>query len=56
MPSYEFKCDTCGATGASRFAFAEQAFKICEECDLPMQRVYSAPAVVFKGDGWGGSK
>lgn len=54
LPSYEFKCSACGATGASTFAFSEQAFKICEECDLPMQRVYSVPGLVFKGDGWGG--
>lgn len=54
LPSYEFRCSKCNTTGTAQFAFSEQVFMLCEKCHLPMDRVYSAPGLIFKGDGWGG--
>jgi putative FmdB family regulatory protein len=56
MPSYEYVCDSCGASMTETYAIAvEFAPPTCPNpnCKETMTRVYSSPIVTFKGDGWG---
>jgi len=56
MPTYEFKCFDCGNT-REQFIYQEQYEKYvvrCPtlDCNKPMKRIYSAPAVKFNGTGF----
>ena len=58
MATYEFKCDQCGT-----MAIINQAIDTdgnvdagnCMACAIPMTRIWSGVAAVFKGTGWGKS-
>ncbi|MDH5505915.1 MAG: zinc ribbon domain-containing protein [Anaerolineae bacterium] len=53
MPTYNYKCTICGADFVERHSFDTSPKKItCPNGHLQTQRVYSAPAVVFKGGGF----
>lgn len=55
MPTYDFKCSRCETKLSivrSINSQDKEEFK-CPDCDLPMTRVYSSPAVTFAGSGWG---
>lgn len=55
MPTYEYSCRECGTYGSVHRSFADDdAGMECPKCKILMNRLYSAPALVFKGDGWGG--
>ena len=54
MPFYEFTCD-CGRTIEKFFAMTEDKNVICEGCKKKlMQRKFTVPGIVLKGEGWGG--
>jgi len=53
MPTYEFRCATCGITTEIIASVEDQAAPKCA-CGQMMTKVYSAPGIVFKGDGWAG--
>lgn len=56
MPKYTFKCGHCGDTEDvfwSIVSHIDSVTPICETCEKPMSRVFTAPAVVFRGGGWG---
>ena len=51
MATYEFKC--CGMTQEIVIDINEILHKPkCQICNGDMQRVYAAPAIVFKGSGF----
>lgn len=52
MPVYDFACD-CGKQQSVTIGISENIKAIVCECGEQMKRVYSAPAVTFKGTGWG---
>ena len=54
MPSYEFQCEGCLTTGTVTASMNEQVSMTCPKCERPMERIYSAPGLIFKGGGWGG--
>lgn len=55
MPIYSFKCQMCNAQTEINIKITEDLWPpMC--CHMAMQRDYTAPAIHFKGDGWGGSK
>jgi putative FmdB family regulatory protein len=54
MPTYEFKCTKCDAMGTAQLKIEEDKVMRCPRCLVFMDRVYSAPGLVFKGGGWGG--
>lgn len=56
MPSYLYRCDQCGAELEMNHPIHThgEAAPLC--CSYPMNRVFSAPNIVFKGTGWGGDK
>jgi putative FmdB family regulatory protein len=56
MPNYDFKCSTCGTT-REQFIYHKDYEKYvvrCPKlgCNQPMERVYSVPAIKFKGTGF----
>jgi putative FmdB family regulatory protein len=54
MPTYDFICDSCGDIVTQSFAYDVEPKINCGHCACPMRKVFSAPAVHFKGEGWGG--
>ena len=56
-PVYEFRCPACGCTAGITRPIEDTPDKVtCAYCEADMVRIYSAPAVTFKGDGWAGKK
>ena len=54
-PIYQYRCDRCGSTFDQKRSFSDSEIApMCGDCLISMSRVYSAPSVTFKGDGWGG--
>ena len=54
-PSYHYQCDRCGGSfEQSRSIYESEIAPMCGDCLVSMVRVYSAPSIQFKGDGWGG--
>jgi putative FmdB family regulatory protein len=55
MPTYEYSCKECGTYGSVNRTYKEDDPGMdCPKCKIAMARVYSAPGLVFKGDGWAG--
>ena len=55
MPAYDYKCNDCDNTiTIIRAITDDEHTPICAHCARLMGRVYdSAPAITFKGNGWG---
>ena len=56
MPSYLYRCDLCGheLELIHPMITPKGVLPLC--CSQGMDRVPNAPAVIFKGTGWGGDK
>ena len=54
MPTFDFKCNLCDGVVELRIVEGDDPFPKCEKCDVTLTRVYTPPAVHFKGGGWGG--
>jgi len=55
MPTYEYSCGECGTYGSIHKSYEDEISGIdCPKCNLQMSRIYSAPGLIFKGDGWAG--
>lgn len=53
MPIYNFVCPTCGARFEERLSFQDNTSKVsCPHGHSGVQRVFSAPSIVFKGSGF----
>ena len=54
MPTYELKCPTCEKRYTIRTSIHSVINNLdCPPCKTPLKRVYTAPGIGFKGDGWG---
>jgi putative FmdB family regulatory protein len=51
MPTYEYRCVACNISYEVTEKYAEHTTPYC--CGFMMSQVYGAPAIVFKGNGWG---
>ena len=51
MPLYEYQCPKCGRFELIR-KFSDPALTICPTCGSEVQKLFSAPAIQFKGTGW----
>ena len=56
MPTYEFKCDTCGYVTTEVFKFEENHIVDCHECLKIMRKVIASAPVILRGTGWGKDK
>ncbi len=52
VPRYAYECFECGHTLEKLEGWDAPAKQPCSECDSELQRIPSAPAIVFKGSGW----
>ena len=53
MPTYEYKCNQCEHMFETIRSYRERETEInCPQCGMTSSRVYSAPAVQFKGTGF----
>ena len=52
MPLYEYKCDACGHAFEKIVKFSDPPLEACPKCSGPVQKLFSSPAIQFKGSGW----
>lgn len=54
MPLYEYICDTCHTRFEVRRSFSDNGVPVCPHCNGTgdIRRIFSAPAIVFKGSGF----
>ena len=53
MPLYEYQCDACGDRFEKIVKFSDPPLETCPKCGGgPVQKLFSSPAIQFKGSGW----
>ncbi len=53
MPTYEYKCKTCGHRFEKFQSMLEDPIRVCPNCGGSVQRIIGAgTAVIFKGSGF----
>ncbi len=53
MPLYEYQCKSCGFRFEKIQKFSDEPIRECPNCGRPdAEKLISAPAVQFKGEGW----
>ena len=52
MPTYSYRCDSCGHDFEAVQRFADDPLTDCPECGSQIRRVIQPVGVVFKGSGW----
>ena len=52
MPIYEYVCQSCGKKTEALQRVGEKHLKICSHCGGKLKKVFSAPAIQFKGSGF----
>ena len=53
MPTYQYACDSCGASAEVRQSFSDDPLSDCPECgSAGLRRVIFPAGVIFKGSGW----
>jgi putative FmdB family regulatory protein len=52
MPTYEYACRNCGRSFEVAQSFTDPPLTICDECGGELRKIYSAPAIAFKGPGF----
>jgi putative FmdB family regulatory protein len=52
MPLYEYECDTCGHRFEVIQKFSDSPITECPKCQGPVHKLFSSPAIQFKGSGW----
>ena len=50
MPRYDYKFSICSSQVEFERSIGDEKYPIC--CGLSMQRVWSAPAAIFNGNGF----
>lgn len=52
MPIYEYACQSCGKRTELLQRMDAPPLAACPECGGEVKKLFSAPAVQFKGSGW----
>lgn len=53
MPTYSYRCSVCSAYMELSGSINDPVpTPLCTSCMIPMPRDYSAPAIIFKGEGF----
>ncbi len=53
MPTFDFKCHLCDTV--VEMIITDDPLPKCKTCDTTLTKVYTPPAIHFKGGGWGGN-
>ena len=52
MPKYEYACKSCGERLEVVQSFADGPLTECPTCGGPLRKVFTPPAIAFKGSGF----
>lgn len=52
MPTYDYRCSSCGHTFELRQAFDADPVTVCPKCHQEVRRLFHAPAIIYKGSGF----
>jgi putative FmdB family regulatory protein len=52
MPLYEYQCDACGHRFEVIQKYSDAPIAICPKCAGAVHKLFSSPAIQFKGSGW----
>lgn len=52
MPLYEYECGACGSRFERIQKFSDALLTTCPSCGGEVQKLFSSPAIQFKGTGW----
>ena len=52
MPTYEYRCKSCGHELEAQQSFTDDALTECPECKGHLRKVFGNIAVTFKGSGF----
>ncbi len=52
MPIYEYQCQSCGKKTEVLQRMDDAPLAACPQCGGEVKKLFSAPAVQFKGSGW----
>jgi putative FmdB family regulatory protein len=52
MPIYEYQCKKCGAHMEVLVKSSDKQPKRCRQCGGGLEKLFSSPAIQFKGEGW----
>jgi putative FmdB family regulatory protein len=52
MPLYEYQCQSCGEVVEILQNFSDPPYRHCPKCGGDMKKLFSAPAIQFKGSGF----
>jgi putative FmdB family regulatory protein len=52
MPLYEYQCDACGSRFEVIQRFSDPPVSECQSCGGSVRKLFSSPAIHFKGSGW----
>jgi putative FmdB family regulatory protein len=52
MPIYEYRCKKCGKQLEVLMRSTDKPPTRCRECGGRLEKLFSSPAIQFKGEGW----
>jgi putative FmdB family regulatory protein len=52
MPLYEYECDACQHRFEKIQKFSDPLVDVCPKCGGHVHKLFSSPAIQFKGTGW----
>jgi putative FmdB family regulatory protein len=52
LPIYDYRCDHCGHVFSAVQSFKDESLEKCPSCGKRPRRLFTVPAIVFKGSGW----
>jgi putative FmdB family regulatory protein len=52
VPTYEYRCRTCGHQLETVQSFTDDALTTCGECGGPLRKVFGTVGIAFKGTGF----
>ena len=52
MPTYDYQCEKCGRVYEVRQSFSDAPMTKCEACSGKVHKLFSPPAIIFKGSGF----
>ncbi|MBA2252265.1 MAG: zinc ribbon domain-containing protein [Nitrospirales bacterium] len=52
MPIYEYVCQSCQHRFEVKQKFSDDPISSCARCGQAVNKIISAPAIMFKGSGW----
>ena len=52
MPTYSYKCNSCGDAFDIKQSFSDEVLQVCEKCGGELRKLFNSVGVIFKGSGF----